>query len=65
VSVCPTLGLQLLDEFPKRKVLVKLLTGEEIKGTFFTAQNDFLQVDDESGLRVTVPFTAVAFVAPG
>jgi hypothetical protein len=63
MSVHLTLGQQLFADYEKKKVIVALLSEQLIKGTLFTAQTDYLQVDEaETGARVTVPFSAVASV---
>ena len=65
------LGQQLMSEYEGKplKLKVVLLDGAqtELKGTLFTAQDDYLQIDEEGGRhggRITVPFSAIALIIP-
>lgn len=65
MAVSHKLGTQLMSEFEKKKVQIILLDKDRLnlKGTLFTAQEDYLQIDEEHlGKRVTVPFSAIAVV---
>jgi hypothetical protein len=69
MTVMENMGNQLQTEFGKAKgtkVPVALLRGEQVlTGIVFTAQRDYLQLDEEPGgsnRRFTVPYTAIAFI---
>jgi hypothetical protein len=51
---------------PGTKIHVGLRHGEKtaIAGVFVTAQGDYLQVDDDTGRRCSIPFSAVSYVRP-
>jgi hypothetical protein len=60
MSVMMTMGPQVMGEYEKKKIQVRLTSGDVIKGALFTAQQDYLEVDsDEISRRVTIPFSAV------
>jgi hypothetical protein len=66
MAVSPRMGSQIFSEFQSKKVIVTLRDGQKVKGALFTAQDDYLQVDDSDlNRRVTVPFTAVMTIVAG
>ncbi len=71
MAVATRLGQQLMSEYGGKPIKLKvvLLDGAqtELKGTLFTAQDDYLQIDEEGGRyggRLTLPFSAVALIIP-
>ena len=60
------LGNQVRTEFSGKgtKVTVALLNGQNaLTGVVFTAQRDYLQLDEADGTkRFTIPYTAIAYI---
>jgi hypothetical protein len=71
MAIATRFGQQLMSEYGGKPIKLKvvLLDGAqtELTGTLFTAQDDYLQIDEEGGRhsgRLTVPFSAVALIIP-